>query len=1088
MLMSSASSGLDTSANGTQHSQQATETSSNNVPMTVSGVVPAATPTMVVMPENLSPPAGAAAAAATSLPSFSVPAMALPNQEDSASLCSPCFPQFKAIKTRKPFSETSASQKRRRINNIKGPMRELMAGEDDRVGLLLALADSEAGGSVASSQERKEDAGEELAALVETYKKAKADDAGKKADNKAQQTLILSILRSLPKITRDQCNARFFSKPEDVEYRITKHEWQSAGLHLAVNGAGGRPLPEQFKETHTRVDPQRVMRLIQFLALDDNLQQFAYGVRHYITSDGLFKTIPSCTRKLPGKDLHAQFKKECEQRHERPPTMDEFTTALEVTGGGGNDKLFAALDNILVKDGIDNFKAMRAFAAFLLPVNNPKYAAIVEQIDSVEVYMRTEFPQHFSETSTTAFHSYEHVFGAAPNPVPPMKPSTACPKCDQLPLLIHNFRLLVNSLTEAELVSKAPECRRTLNEYITEKLENSLYEYAAHIYRSTVDKNRIDKILASLRGDEVLVIVDWKMKVQPTVYRESMVEYFGKRGFPLCGILFVRKRTRAELAAEKEDRESKNLTLNEDVYFLRQFHTRFFDGLCDDTKEDSWAAISQLQSAFMQYKASHGQHITQAQVMSDGAGCFDCINTLVFAPFIGRWTRISITNWFISEAGCGKTPLDGHFCYNRSRLIQGVMTGKGKFDVYDAESACLCLCQDGGIEYTTVAQVFIDRHGQIDANKFEGIRSFAHWQFVYDSNNIFTKCLLRPQSGRGAGVEKSADFFKSLLVNGSGIQQCVPVNGTGVTYRVYAPDTTIISRTSPPSIPLGIVDKSKAVRIRDIRVHKRHQKVVEELKIQEETRRQRQEDCNAFFCPETTCTAVFQRRANYDDHIMKTTADFSQHWLGKSGVMKHTFPKTPILTRGGPEVKKDLMITHAEACLRNVQGVKLPPQAMEHRAAEILALQAPLQIASYTCIDGSIHGAFNVVEAGFAMKGQHDVKAAKRRQAPKLEFIVWVHSRGVPAISGPNAIKMCPEQSARLMRLVGTQEGEDKFPNDPYMKASPTGKRKFLCVEWLHQSQIKSYMGKTNAALKKTHGNFIEKEATKQFPNDVLPY
>eukprot|EP01039_Chlorochromonas_danica_P004237 gene4237-biopygen2113 len=100
------------------------------------------------------------------------------------------------------------------------------------------------------------------------------------------------------------------------------------------------------------------------------------------------------------------------------------------------------------------------------------------------------------------------------------------------------------------------------------------------------------------------------------------------------------------------------------------------------------------------------------------------------------------------------------------------------------------------------------------------------------------------------------------------------------------------------------------------------------------------------------------------------------------------------------------------------------------------------------------------------MKGAGNVKVSKRPKAPKFEFIAWVHGKGDKAISGPNAVKITPQQAAKLMWLVGTVEGAIKYPDDPFMMASPTGQRKFLFLDLLHPSQIKAYMSRTNKSLR----------------------
>lgn len=90
------------------------------------------------------------------------------------------------------------------------------------------------------------------------------------------------------------------------------------------------------------------------------------------------------------------------------------------------------------------------------------------------------------------------------------------------------------------------------------------------------------------------------------------------------------------------------------------------------------------------------------------------------------------------------------------------------------------------------------------------------------------------------------------------------------------------------------------------------------------------------------------------------------------------------------------------------------------------------------------------------MKNAVKVKATKVSKGNKFAFIEFVDGKGDPTVSGPNAAKLSPEQAARVMPLVGTQAGEVKYPNDPFMKASATGQRFFKRIELLHASQIKN--------------------------------
>lgn len=65
---------------------------------------------------------------------------------------------------------------------------------------------------------------------------------------------------------------------------------------------------------------------------------------------------------------------------------------------------------------------------------------------------------------------------------------------------------------------------------------------------------------------------------------------------------------------------------------------------------------------------------------------------LLLVRNMGTWTGIRLVHGYVSEAGCGKTSLDGHLCYGRNHALQRVAAGQGDYNIYDVESVAICLC------------------------------------------------------------------------------------------------------------------------------------------------------------------------------------------------------------------------------------------------------------------------------------------------------------------------------------------------------------------------------------------------------------
>jgi hypothetical protein len=161
------------------------------------------------------------------------------------------------------------------------------------------------------------------------------------------------------------------------------------------------------------------------------------------------------------------------------------------------------------------------------------------------------------------------------------------------------------------------------------------------------------------RVTDVVIRIDYKMKLLSILYRESMAQFFGKRG-----IAFTRFKTPAELAAV----------------------TDFGNGLTDDSKEDAWAALRALIAAMRKYKARN-HWISRSHIISDVAGVFSGTAFWVMLFGMGLYTGIFVMRHFVTEAGCGKSFLDGHFSYALKFLCHVCADGRGTIDVQCASDA-----------------------------------------------------------------------------------------------------------------------------------------------------------------------------------------------------------------------------------------------------------------------------------------------------------------------------------------------------------------------------------------------------------------
>ena len=68
---------------------------------------------------------------------------------------------------------------------------------------------------------------------------------------------------------------------------------------------------------------------------------------------------------------------------------------------------------------------------------------------------------------------------------------------------------------------------------------------------------------------------------------------------------------------------------------------------------------------------------------------------------------------------------------------------------------------------------------------------------------------------------------------------------------------------------------------------------------------------------------------------------------------------------------------------------------------------------------------------------------------------------------GVNTNKRSPEQASVLMKLIGTVEGEQKYPTIPWMKANPVGIPTFKRKHQLCPFSLRQYVSKPIKDLEK---------------------
>ena len=164
------------------------------------------------------------------------------------------------------------------------------------------------------------------------------------------------------------------------------------------------------------------------------------------------------------------------------------------------------------------------------------------------------------------------------------------------------------------------------------------------------DRNFYDTIGA----DECILVMDYKMKIIASLFREAQADWFGKRGFSLLGALIL---------------------IPSDTPENYKAHYHFF--LSDDTTQDAEYVNTVKEYIYKNIMPEY--KIKKVHFRCDGAGCF--VSSAIKQE-MSQWehrTGIFEATYKNNVPGQGKGPLDGQFGI-QSQAINGAVNDGHSFE------------------------------------------------------------------------------------------------------------------------------------------------------------------------------------------------------------------------------------------------------------------------------------------------------------------------------------------------------------------------------------------------------------------------
>ena len=216
-----------------------------------------------------------------------------------------------------------------------------------------------------------------------------------------------------------------------------------------------------------------------------------------------------------------------------------------------------------------------------------------------------------------------------------------------------------------------------------------IFQWKAHVLRAQNQDQIKQKILATLRKEETVIIIDWAMKFTTMKYREKQTEWFGKRGinWHVNGVV---------------TRPSSG-----DLVVVSYVH------LLNSCRQDWYSVLSITEHLFSLIKQRNSS-ITKAYIRSDEAGCYHNSILISSLPDLGRRHEIEVVRYDHSVPQSGKDVCDRILCPLKASIKRYCNEGH---DIVTAEDMHTALKERPVSGTTTSVCTIEEQNKTLDMNK-----------------------------------------------------------------------------------------------------------------------------------------------------------------------------------------------------------------------------------------------------------------------------------------------------------------------------------------------------------------------------------
>ena len=408
---------------------------------------------------------------------------------------------------------------------------------------------------------------------------------------------------------------------------LSKWRIDQARNHATETGKG-QPILEK-PIYRARIETAKVDHFLDYISRPELLQDVAFGTKTLNLDSGERVIIPAVVRTLIPSRIIQQYICYCKQEQFQSASETSLYRILDVCSAS-MQKSLQGLDNVTAEgtEAIDNLTKMNE----TLVENGAEegWGKTTEcKVKEVKRYFKTDFKAHMSQEEHCADHCTTYSLSDPKNTEfkgeCKHKHDVECERCESLEDVLNDVKDKINNIDIDE-----EQRKRIYFDY--KQHEAAIKAWKAHLVRTVLQEEAKQAALDKLDDETCLIILDWAMKFLPLKYRETMCEFFGKRGLNWhISAVVTKKDSRIEVEC-----------------FVHVFN------FCT---QNNYAVASIFEHLFQTIKAEY-QSISKAFVRSDNAGCYHNGPLILCLHEVAKNAGVNLIRYDFSEPQAGKDICD----------------------------------------------------------------------------------------------------------------------------------------------------------------------------------------------------------------------------------------------------------------------------------------------------------------------------------------------------------------------------------------------------------------------------------------------